>query len=106
MQACSTMEWKNLLENVYLGIQNRCRSQKIASFANLNQFEQAALIEREFTEMQQSKDSMLVDFSTCLNSSIDDHLVEHLLSERKSSVLNVEYLSEGARFLLNLIMKL
>jgi hypothetical protein len=94
-KACSSSQWKNLLENVYLSIQTKCKYQNIMSFANLTQKEQAALIEREFYDMQQGKDSMLVDFSSCLNACVDDGLVEMLSSGGGQRQGSVERLSEG-----------
>jgi len=93
-QACDSSAWKNLLENVYLSVRNKCKTQGLAGFADLTQAEQAALIEREFYDMQQSKDTMLVGFSDLLNSSIDDHIVEHLTRSGGKFKANVDYLSE------------
>lgn len=102
--ACDSPAWKNLLENVHLSVRNKCKTQGLALFADLTQQEQAAIIEREFYDMQQSKDTMLVDFSDFLNAAIDDHIVEHLMRGGKKKA-NVDHLSEVCANIVETILK-
>lgn len=75
--ACSSSSWNELLSKVKSKVKQRVNDEGYTSFLDLSELEQAAIIDRQFHELQQSDDGTVIKFRTLLNNTIDEELIKH-----------------------------